>query len=178
MEFVSPDPKAMVRAANVRATLDAFQLRPSIGQRLIEKHQLALEDLRPERFIFVQRWLDALKEIQETIGSNLLHRVGTAILQNAEFPPQFDSIDTVFAHMDDIYYANHTGDVGHYRVTRRPSGGWEIRCETPYPRHFERGAVEGVCRHAKFTGGKGYHVEFIDGPPGGDLTCTLIVRPA
>lgn len=177
MEFVSPDPHAMVRAANVRATLDAFQLRPSLGQRLISKHQLQLEDLRPDAFILVQRWLDTLKELQETVGPNLVHRVGMAILENAEFPPQFATVDTVFAHMDDVYYANHKGDVGHYYTSRRPDGTWDIRCETPYPRQFERGAVEGLCRHARFSAGKPYHVEYLEGPPESNVTCSMIVRP-
>lgn len=177
MEFVSPDPQAMVRAANVRATLDAFQLRPSLGQRLISKHELQLEDLRPDAYILVQRWLDTLKELQETVGPNLVHRVGMAILENAEFPPQFDTVDSVFQHMDLIYYANHKGDVGHYHTSRRADGTWDIRCETPYPRQFERGAVEGVCRHAKFAAGKPYHVQYADGPPGSHVTCTMIVRP-
>lgn len=177
MEFVSPDPKALVRAANVRATLDAFQLRPSLGKQLIERHQLQLEDLHPEKFILVQRWLDCLKDLQETVGPNLVHRVGTAIIQNAAFPPEFNTVDAVFSHVEDVYYANHKGDVGHYHAAVTRKGVWEIRCETPYPRQFERGVIEGVCRNPQLSGGKLYHVEYIEGPPGGDLTCTLIVRP-
>ena len=177
MEFVSPDPQALVRAANVRATLDAFQLRPSLGERLIRNHQLELANLTPDSFILVQHWLDALEEIQKTVGTNVLHRVGSAILQNAMFPPELDSVDTVLANMDAIYYMNHKGDVGHYHTSRSDTGVWEVRCETPYPRHFERGAVEGVVRHPNFRGGRRYLVEYIEGPPGGDLTCTMIVRP-
>jgi hypothetical protein len=176
MEFISPDPAALVRAANVRATLDAFQLRPSLGQRLIEKHKLQLEDLSPEKFILVQRWLDALREIQDSVGPNILHRVGMAIIENASFPPVFDNIDAVFSQMDAIYYVNHQGDVGHYR-TRKKKDVWEVRCETPYPRQFEHGVVEGACRNPQFNGGKRFHIEYVDGPPNSDLTCTLFVRP-
>jgi hypothetical protein len=177
MEFIAPDPNALVRAANVRATLDAFQLRPSLGQRLIERHSLQLTDLRPENFILVQRWLDALKEIQEEIGGGLVHRVGMAILQNADFPPQFDSIDALFANMDAIYYLNHKGDVGHYHTKKSSEGVWTIECATPYPRQFEHGAVEGVCRNPAFTKGKGYVVNYEDGPAGSDVTCIMKVRP-
>lgn len=176
MEFVSPDPEAQVRALNVRATLDAFQLRPSLGQRLIERHQLHLDDLRPENFIPLQRWLDALKEIQSEIGPNLLHRVGIGTIENAEMPPFIDSIDVAFAAMDDVYHANHRGNVGHYRCTRSPDGVWEIRCETPYPKSFEHGIVVGACR--KFGKGKLFHIDYADAPPGGDVTCIMTVRPA
>lgn len=176
MEFVSPDPAAKVRAANVRATLDAFQLRPSLGQKLIERHELQLQDLRPENFIPVQRWLDALKEIQQEIGTNLLHRVGIAMIENAELPPVINSVDVILGAMDDIYYANHRGNVGHYRTTRAADGTWTICCETPYPRHFEHGMVVGCVR--KLQGNRLYHVDYVEGPPNSDLTCTITVRPA
>lgn len=177
MEFVSPDPNALVRAANVRATLDAFQLRPSIGQRLVEKHRLQLDDLRPDKYIPVQRWLDTLREISETVGTNLIHRVGMAIIENADFPPVFSTVDAVFENIEAIYYANHQGNVGHYYPKRHPDGTWEVRCETPYPRQFEHGAVEGVVRNSRFAGSGSYRVEYIDGPTTGDWTCTMMVRP-
>jgi hypothetical protein len=50
-----------------------------------------------------------------------------------------------------------------------------VRCETPYPRHFERGLVEGICRH-KLARGRAASVDYEDGPPGADLTCALTVR--
>ena len=63
MEFVSPDPNATVRAANVKATLDAFKLVPSMGLKLIEKHQLNFDDMTPDNFIPVQRWLDQRRDL-------------------------------------------------------------------------------------------------------------------
>jgi hypothetical protein len=80
MEFRCPDPSATVRAANVKATLDAFKLVPSVGNRLIEKHKLRLDDLRPDNLVPVQRWLDALAEIQSVIGHEVLRSVGAAII--------------------------------------------------------------------------------------------------
>lgn len=51
MEFRCPDPMATVRAANVKATLDAFKLVPDVGRRLIERYQLKLDDLRPDKTV-------------------------------------------------------------------------------------------------------------------------------
>src|SRR5438067_3384954 len=119
MEFVCDDPSAMVRAANVRATLDAFKLLPSLGQRLVDRHQLNLDDLRPEKFVPVQRWLDMLKDIQAEIGPNVVRRVGAQIIENAEFPPTFPTVESILEALDAIYYLNHVGKVGHYRVSRR-----------------------------------------------------------
>jgi hypothetical protein len=176
MEFICPDPNAMVRAANVRSTLDAFRLIPTMGKRLIEKHQLRIDDLQPENFILVQNWLNALKELQTELGPLVVQKVGTRILENADFPPQFASIDDVLGALDAIYYLNHKGNVGHYYTTKQADGSWEVRCETPYPRFFEKGLIQGFCTNPRLTNGVHYQMKFIEGPPGGDVTCTIIVQ--
>ncbi len=174
MEFICDDPNALVRAANVKATLDAFKLVPAIGTRIVEKHHLTVDDLRPDNFIRVQRWLDALKEIQELVGEAKLRDVGRRIVEHADIPSL--GTEDILLALDAIFYDNHKGDVGHYRSRRRDDGCVEVKCETPYPRNFEWGLVEGFCRNAKAARGARYSVEFIDGPSEGKLTCTLVVR--
>jgi hypothetical protein len=174
VEFVSPDPNASVRAANVRATLDAFDLLPSLGRALIERHELNIADLRPDNFVAVQRWLDALYEIQNEIGTNVLRRVGAQIFGNAEFPDRYDSVESVLEALDHIYYLNHRGDVGHYRTAREHEGVMVVRCETPYPRHFEWGLIEGICK-SKLARGQIYRVDFEAAKAPGPLTCIVVV---
>jgi hypothetical protein len=177
LEFICPDRTATVRAANVRATLDAFKLTPSMGRHLMERHQLKLDDLRPDNLVLVQRWLDALLEIQNQVGSNVLRQVGAHIIENADFPPNFPDIPSILLALDEIYHLNHRGEVGHYRVSKGSGGKIVVRCETPYPRQFERGLIEGICRHRRGAGRR-FVVDYADGPAGGDLTCTLTVSPA
>ena len=178
MEWVCRDPHARVRAANVKATLEAFSFVPSTGRRLIERHRLPIDDLKPDNFIPVQRWLDALKEIQEEVGPNVVRKVGANIIRAAEFPPSFATADDIFAAMDSIYYINHQGDVGHYHTTRMSDGTWIVRCETPYPRNFEWGLVEGIAsRNEAVAGAPRYRIEYVEAPDGGDLTCTVYARP-
>jgi len=174
VEFVCRDPNAVVRAANVRATLDAFLLVPSVGQRIIANHRLELRDLTPDKFVPVQRWLDALREIQETVGTAVVRHVGTRIIENAEFPPTLPTVESILESLDAIYHLNHRGEVGHYHC-QRDGESLVVRCETPYPRHFEWGLVEGICR-SKAAGGRRYFVAFEPGPASGDLTCTVTVR--
>jgi hypothetical protein len=176
MEFRCPDPLATVRAANVRATLDAFKLVPSVGKRIVEKHRLPVNDLRPDRMVPVQHWLDALAEIQSSVGQEVVRSVGAGIIENADFPPHFTSVEMVLLALDEIYHINHQGEVGHYVARALGDQGVEVRCETPYPRHFERGLVEGISRHARLTKGRKYAVQYIEGD-GKDRTCTLVVRP-
>jgi hypothetical protein len=176
MEFRCPDPVATVRAANVRATLDAFKLVPSLGKRLVEKHHLPVDDLRPDKTVPVQSWLDALAEIQSTVGPEVVRSVGAAIIENADFPPALSTVEAVLLALDSIYHLNHVGEVGHYVARALGDGAIEVVCETPYPRHFERGLIEGIARHPRLTQGKKYSVLYSEGN-GRDRTCTLVVRP-
>ena len=174
MEFVCNDPEATVRAANVRATLDAFSLVPSVGQRIAARHGLQIQNLTPDKFVPVQRWLDALREIQLQVGPEVVRSVGIKIIENAHFPPEFATVESVLEALDNIYYMNHRGKVGHYRI-RREGELLVLRCETPYPRHFERGLVEGICR-SRLARGRRFDVSYEPGPPDDDLTCTLTIR--
>lgn len=176
MEFVCPDPKALVRAANVRATLDAFNLIPTVGRTILEHHALRIDDLRPDKFVPVQRWLDVLRDVQNAVGTNLVRQVGSRIIENADFPPTFATASTILEGLDEIYYLNHRGNVGHYSVKRERDGAIVIRCETPYPRYFEWGLIEGITRN-KRVHDVDYTTDFADGPPGSDVTCTITVRP-
>lgn len=175
MDFVCNDPKAMVRAANVRATIDAFKLVPLMATRIIKKHDLNLVDLRPDSFVLVQQWLNALKEIQDEVGPEKLRAVGRAIVENAEFPPHFVDAETMLMASDAIFQMNHRGDVGRYDVARLPDGRIRVRCETPYPRMFEWGVIEGMTKNNKYKHPGRFAVEYEAGPKTGALTCTLYV---
>jgi hypothetical protein len=175
MDFVSPDPEAMVRALNVRATLDAFDIVPDAAKKIARAHQLPLDDLKPDQFVRVQNWLNALKEIHGKIGPVLVRQVGAKIIENAEFPPHFDTVESVLLALDQIYYLNHKGNVGHYNATKQPDGSVIVCCETPYPRDFERGLVEGITRNTRLAKNKRYQVKYTPGPADGNLTCTLHV---
>lgn len=173
MEFVSPDAGARVRAANVRATLAAFKLLPKVGRKIAEKYGLG-GALRADELVPVQQWLDALREIQQTVGPAKVKQVGRNIVENADFPPKFTDAISVLLALDDIYQLNHKGDVGHYRVKRLRDGTIEIRCETPYPAMFEWGLVDGICHHKRLGGN--FAIEFTAGAPDADVTCTITVR--
>jgi hypothetical protein len=176
MDFVCSDPKAMVRAANVQATIDAFKLVPIMARRIIDKHHLNLADLRQDKFVLVQRWLDALQEIQQVVGNDKLRAVGRAIVENADFPPHFVDAETMLLASDEIYHLNHIGDVGRYDVKRMPDGVIRVRCETPYPRMFEWGVIEGMTKNNRYAHPGKFQVDYEPGPLVGDLTCTLYVR--
>jgi len=175
MEFICIDPTATVRGANIRATVDAFLLLPSTGRTLLARHGLQVDDLREDRFLPLQHWLDVLREVQAAVGPSMMRKIGSHVIKNADFPASFADVESILLALDDIYHINHRGEVGHYRATQDQEGTITIRCETPYPRQFEYGLVEGICRSSR-SGGRRFTVEFVEGPSTGDLSCTIHVR--
>jgi hypothetical protein len=173
VDFVCRDPSATVRAANVRATLDAFLLVPTMGEKLIARHRLDVRDLTADKWVSVQRWLDALKEIQSKVGEEVVRHVGMRIIETANFPPNYRTVESILMGLDAIYHVNHRGAVGHYR-SERQGNAIVVRCETPYPRQFERGLVEGICRNKNVSADR-YSIAYVPGPVDGDLTCTIRV---
>ena len=141
---------------------------------IVAVHKLDVNDLRPDHFILVQRWLDALREIQDTLGYEKVRCVGRTIIEAGHFPPQFTDAESILLALDEIYYLNHRGNVGHYFAKRLSDGSIVVRCETPYPRTFEYGLIDGICRHPRIGGG--FIVQYDPGPIAGHVTCTLRVR--
>ncbi len=177
MEFINNDPAATVRGANVKATLEALREAPAFSDRLIERHGLPRDALTAESFVPVQRWLNALRDIQTQVGEPALRETGTRLVQNAEFPPNYLTVESILLALNDIYYVNHRGDVGYYRAEQSTDGTVTINCATPYPRNFERGLIEGICRNRR-AGGTIYCVEYQEALPGSEFTCTLTVHRA
>ena len=177
MEFINNDPAATVRGANVKATLEALREAPAFSDRLIERHGLQRDALTAEVFVPVQRWLNALRDIQSQVGESALRETGIRLVQNAEFPPNYLTVESILLALNDIYYVNHRGDVGYYKAEQHPDGTVTIACATPYPRNFERGLIEGICRNRR-AGGTIYCVEYEEAMPGGEFTCTLTVHRA
>jgi hypothetical protein len=176
MEFFCSDPQAMVRAVNVQATLNAFKLQPLYAKTLLAPFGLNVEDAQPDQFVPVQRWLDAMKHLQKELGDFVLRQVGSGVAESAVLPVEFSTVESVLEALDAIYYVNHRGNVGHYHVSRGADGSLTVRCETPYPRQFERGLIEGFIRHPRLTQGRRYTAQFTEAPARSRHTCTVTVR--
>ena len=174
MEFIAPDPRATVRTAIVSATLAAFRLVPRVATDILERNQLGEAERRAQPWILVQRFLHALREIQDVVGPTKVRDVGRGIIEHADFPPQFSDVPSVLLGLQAIYMVNHRGNVGEYRPVRRPDGTITVTCATPYPRAFEHGLVLGIASHRGF-GPTRWNVDYQDGPAGSDITCVLTV---
>lgn len=175
MEYVSRDPRATARGANVLATVRSFQLLPQAAHKFFAQEGLDFAAITPDAQLPLQKWLNILRGIATLVGAPKVRQVGALMVEVAIFPPQFGSVEDVLLALDAIYKLNVTGDAGRYDVTRVSPTTLRVECRTPFPRSFERGLVEGITRNTRLLRHERYVVEYLEGPPGDDLTCTLIV---
>ena len=105
-----------------------------------------------------QSWLDVFKTISEKIGPNAMFKIGKKIPENAEFPPEIDSIEKALESIDIAYHMNHRNKngeilfdqksntmyegIGHYGYEKKENENKIImRCENPYDCDFDRGII-------------------------------------
>lgn len=113
----------------------------------------------------LQSLLNALKEVEETIGEMNLFLIGKSIIEGTSFPPM-DGLKNALESIDVAYHMNHRKNgkvmfdpnsgqmmegIGHYKVTKFDEASREavMVCQTPYPSKFEEGLIVQVVRTFK-----------------------------
>ncbi len=133
---------------SVVAGMGAFEARAL--QLLAE---CGIKNPQPGRWYSQQAWLDAFKQISDTIGPNTLYQIGTKIPENAQFPPDIDSVEKALASIDVAYHMNHRkGEIGRYNFTKTGETTGRMVCPNPYPCDFDRGIVEAMARRFQGAG--------------------------
>jgi len=102
-------------------------------------------DPRPGEWYRQQAWLDAFKEIAETVGSKALYKIGQKIPYNAKFPPAVNTVEKALHSLNATYHINHRGGgIGSYRFIETGERSGAMVCKNPYPCDFDRGLIEAV----------------------------------
>jgi len=100
-----------------------------------------------------QAWLNAFREIANSIGNSTLYQIGRSIPRNAKFPPGIDTVEKALDSIDAAYHLNHRGgEIGHYSFAKTGPKGGSMTCQNPYPCEFDRGLVEAVANQFKPAG--------------------------
>jgi hypothetical protein len=176
MEYVSHDPRAKVRAPNLLFLVESFQFAPSLVDELLKNHGMDRSMFAMGAYTPLQSALDLLREVEQRVGPAKLQQMGSKSSQAVTFPAEFDTVEKLLLALDMIYSLHHLGDVGHYHTRQLPDGAIEVRCETPYPRAYEHGVIEGFTLNPALAKGQRYLVDYVDGPVGTDLSCICTVR--
>ncbi len=138
-----------------------------------------IKNPKPVEWYLQQSLLNAFKAISEDIGPHALYAIGTKVPENAEFPPDINSLEKALESIDTAYHMNHRGGkIGNYNLHKSPDGAFQLTCNNPYPCEFDRGIIEGIAR--KFTPKWHYLiVKHDDSAPcrdKGDESCTYLIE--
>ncbi|MCB1172769.1 MAG: hypothetical protein KDK39_04350 [Leptospiraceae bacterium] len=126
-----------------------------------------IENPVPGQWYSQQAWLNAFKAIAESTGEFTLYNIGRKIPENAQFPPEIDSIEKALQAIDVAYHMNHRlhqqvmfdptngrmiEGIGHYYYEPQKERKVIMRCENPYPSEFDRGIIEAMANRFKPAG--------------------------
>jgi len=115
-----------------------------------------------------------------SLGSNTLYSIGLKIPENANFPPQIDSIEKALGAIDMAFHMNHringkvlfdpqTGTIhegiGHYTFAKVSEKEAKMTCLNSYPCDFDRGIIEGMAKKFKPAGSLFVQVQHNDAAP-------------
>lgn len=108
-----------------------------------------IKDIQPDGWYSQIQWLNAMKEVNETYGTNTLFIIGKAIPKSVEFPPDIDTLEKALAAIDITYHMNHrNGEIGHYTLAsfNQKERLAIMECNNPYPSSFDQGIVTAIAR--------------------------------
>jgi len=150
-EFVALSPNVEVIGQTVLAVVDGMGAFRNLALEILKRH--GVDNPKPDGWYRQQPWLDAFKEIYERVGKTTLNLIGQKIPENAQFPPQIDSIDKALASIDIAYHMNHRGgEIGHYGFTKLGPNRAKLVCANPYPCDFDLGLIQSMARRFQPAG--------------------------
>ncbi len=160
--FIAKNSDVEVNGQTVLSIANGMGTMKNMGLKILSDNNIT--DPTPANWYPQQDWLNAFKQISENVGANTLFSIGKSIPENAEFPPDIDSIDKALAAIDVAYHMNHrlngqplfnpqTGQmqegIGHYQCNKISDNKAEITCDNPYPCDFDRGIIEAMAKRFK-----------------------------
>ncbi len=143
-QFSAMSHNVQVNGETVLSVIDGVGPFKSSALKILANNGIA--DPKPGDWYSHQSWLNAFKEIAETIGENTLYSIGKKIPENASFPPEIDSIDKALGAIDMAYHMNHRGgEIGNYKYEKTGDRSARIVSQDPCPCAFDRGIIEAIA---------------------------------
>ncbi len=150
-QFQAYSQQVMVNGQTVLSVMNGMGVFRGSASRILERH--GIPNPVATGWYPQQAWLDAFREIAETIGSKTLHQIGMSIPRTAKFPPGIDTLEKALRSIDVAYHLNHRGgEIGHYEFAKTSPTRASVTCRNPYPCDFDRGLIEAVARQFKPAG--------------------------
>jgi hypothetical protein len=177
-QFVAMSPDVEVNGETVYAVVDGMGAFRTVAMEILSAN--GIEDPQAGQWYPQQKWLDAFKKISSALGANTLFAIGMKIPENAQFPPDIDSMEKGLRSIDVAYHMNHRGgDIGEYRYESAGPKSARMVCRNPYPCAFDRGIITAIAKRFKLQGNVIPSVKHDDSAPcraKGDDCCIYTVN--
>lgn len=148
-QFIAFDKNVKASGKAILSVVNALSSNKEKRLQILNKYNInPVED----QWYNQQDWLDAFKEMYETIGTTTLYLIGKVIPKNAEWTDDIETLEDALRSIDIAYHLNHKGGViGHYKLTRfdELSKKATMVCKNPYPCDFDRGIITYMLRKYK-----------------------------
>ena len=116
-----------------------------MGEKILK--EAGIEDPQPDRWYPQQDWLNAFKKIKEKSGDITLKQIGKKVPENAEWPPEIETVEDALESIDKAYHQNHrNGKIGHYELEKTGDNKAKMVCTNPYPDQFDLGLIEATAK--------------------------------
>ncbi len=143
--FKAYDPKVEVNGETVLSVIAGVGVFADTARKWLSEN--GINDPKPGQWYSQQSWLNCFKLIAEKSGKTTLKKIGESIPENAQWPPQVNSIETSLGSIDMAYHINHrNGNIGSYKFTKTGPKSAIMVCDNPYPDAFDFGIIESVAR--------------------------------
>ena len=163
---------------------EAVTIASGSFRTLTEQHMAAagIGDIQQESWYARDELLAAFARLQETIGAQIVERVGRFLPAILDWPDGATTLRAALAAFGDWYATWHRGDTDAVAFSMVGTATGELTLATPYPDQFERGLVRGLIhefgREGEYArlagqetasdGAARYEITFFGSDPGTD----------
>ena len=166
-QFIAFNDQVEVNQQVVLSVVNSLDNGKDVRRNILESNNI---DLDNKEWFIQQDWLNAFKEISNSLGGMNLFMIGKDIINSAQFPPMKD-LEQALHSLDGAYHMNHrlngkimfdpakgtmTEGIGHYSVQEFDSKARKATmvCNNPYPSKFDEGIITQVVRRFKPSGSR------------------------
>jgi hypothetical protein len=149
-QYIPFEASVEVNGNTISSFISAVPDFTDIMLEVLSRH--GIDHLQADQWYSQAAWLNAFREIGEEFGESTLFSIGLSIPENAQFPPELDSLEKALAGIDIAYHMNHrNGEIGYYRLVEFDPDTHTamMECRNPYPSHFDRGIITAMVRKFK-----------------------------
>lgn len=161
-QFMAINPGVEVSGSTVLSFMNSMEQGRETRKKILKNHGI---DPDPKVWYKQQAWLNAYKEVYDSLGQMNLFLIGKAVIKNAEFPPM-KNLEEALHSINIAYHMNHrlngkimfnpedgsfTPGIGHYKLEQYDAKQRKavVVCRNPYPSKFDEGILTQLARTFK-----------------------------